>query len=146
MALRNALLRARSQATWSQATWGVETLRRRLHVHFTMKEIRSLLFLISALSAAVAAPMPHIVFMLVDDWGWNNWGYHAKSNENTNEVLTPAMDSLAERGIVLNRHYVAPICSPSRAAFMVMSNAPKIRSQPRFWPERKGPDSRECHQ
>lgn len=63
--------------------------------------------------AASAAPKPHIVMVLVDDWGWNNVGYH---RPNDPEVQTPNIDDLVKEGIELNRHYVYHYCSPSRAS------------------------------
>lgn len=68
----------------------------------------------SALSPALS--QPHIVVILVDDWGFNNVGYHSKSNANSAEIQTPVIDSLAAEGIILNRHYVFSFCSPSRSA------------------------------
>ena len=37
--------------------------------------------------AVASAAKPHLVFMLVDDWGWANVGYHR--NETDKEVVTP---------------------------------------------------------
>ena len=75
----------------------------------------TLLFL-AASFAAEAAP-PHIVLVLVDDYGYNNIGYHAKSQPNADEIVTPHMDSLAATGITLERHYAFRFCSPSRSSF-----------------------------
>ena len=59
---------------------------------------------------------PNILFVLVDDFGWSDIGYH-RSHPNI-EVLTPVMDKLAtEDGVILNRHYVHMTCTPSRSAF-----------------------------
>lgn len=62
------------------------------------------------------ANKPHIVFMLVDDWGWADVGYH-RTNK-TKEIVTPNIDSLVKEGLQLNHHYVYNYCSPSRAAFL----------------------------
>ena len=59
---------------------------------------------------------PHIMFMLVDDWGWANVGYHR--NPPTKEVVTPNIDSLAKDGLQLNHHYVFKLCSPSRCSLL----------------------------
>ena len=59
---------------------------------------------------------PHILFLLVDDWGWANVGYHR--NPPTPEVVTPNMDRLKEQGLELDQYYVFPICSPSRSSFL----------------------------
>mmetsp|Transcript_134114 Transcript_134114/g.267624 ORF Transcript_134114/g.267624 Transcript_134114/m.267624 type:complete len:539 (+) Transcript_134114:63-1679(+) len=56
---------------------------------------------------------PNIVFVLVDDWGWANVGYHTPNNS---EVRTPNIDQLVKEGIELNRHYAYHYCSPSRAS------------------------------
>lgn len=59
------------------------------------------------------ASKPHIVLVLVDDWGWNNVGYH---RPNDAEVVTPTINALVKEGIELNRHYVYHYCAPSRAS------------------------------
>jgi len=55
---------------------------------------------------------PNVVIMLADDLGWGAVGYHADWCE------TPNIDSLASEGIELDRFYVAPMCSPTRAGLM----------------------------
>ena len=59
---------------------------------------------------------PHIVFMLVDDWGWANVGYHRETP--TRDISTPNIDSLVKNGLQLDQHYVYNYCSPSRAALL----------------------------
>ena len=59
---------------------------------------------------------PHILFMMVDDWGWANVGYHR--NPPTREVQTPNIDSLVKDGLELNHHYAFQFCSPSRSCLM----------------------------
>lgn len=63
---------------------------------------------------------PNIVFILVDDVGWNDVGYHGS------EISTPNIDALAQSGIKLERSYVFPICSPTRAALMTGQNPLKF--------------------
>ena len=55
--------------------------------------------------------------MLVDDYGYNNIGYHARNQGNADEIVTPVMDSLAAAGVTLERHYAFRFCSPSRSSF-----------------------------
>jgi len=50
--------------------------------------------------------------ILVDDWGWNNVGYHRPGDP---EVVTPSIDALVKDGIELDRHYTYHYCSPSRS-------------------------------
>ncbi len=55
---------------------------------------------------------PNFLVVIADDAGWNDVGYHGS------EINTPVLDSLAHTGIRLERFYVAPTCSPSRAALL----------------------------
>ena len=58
---------------------------------------------------------PHIVFVMVDDWGWANVGYHRSSRLRS---YTPNIDSLVNEGLQLEQHYVYNWCAPSRSAFL----------------------------
>ena len=62
------------------------------------------------------ASKPHLVFILVDDWGWANVGYHC--DPPTNEVVTTNIDKLVKEGLELDQHYVFKVCSPSRSCLM----------------------------
>ena len=68
------------------------------------------------LQAPTADKKPHVVFMLVDDWGWANVGYHRDTP--TKDISTPNIDSLVKEGLQLDQHYVYNWCSPSRSAFL----------------------------
>ena len=68
------------------------------------------LVILTLLTASNAAALPHIVFMLVDDWGWGNVGYHRPPGFN--ETLTPNIDALVSAGVQLDSHYVHKYCSP----------------------------------
>ena len=63
-----------------------------------------------------AADKSHILFMLVDDWGWANVGYHR--DPPTREVDTPSIDSLVKESLELDQHYVYQFCSPSRSTLL----------------------------
>ena len=67
-------------------------------------------------SEGVGGDKPHIMFMLVDDWGWANVGYHRDTP--TKEVATPNIDALAEGGLELDQHYIFKLCSPSRCSLL----------------------------
>lgn len=67
----------------------------------------------AGLTARAADPPPNIVIMLADDLGWADVGYHGG-----NRVETPHIDRLAAEGLELDRFYVAPMCSPTRAGLM----------------------------
>ena len=55
---------------------------------------------------------PNILLVLADDMGWRDVSYH------DSEIKTPAIDRIAREGIELDRFYVQPTCSPTRAALM----------------------------
>ena len=72
-----------------------------------------LLFLPLVVITGLSASAPNIVLMLADDLGWGDVSYHSP-----NRIETPHIDSLAAEGIELDRFYVAPMCSPTRAGLM----------------------------
>lgn len=55
---------------------------------------------------------PHILYILVDDLGYADMGFHGS------EVLTPNIDKLAAEGMRLKQFYAQPMCTPTRAALM----------------------------
>ncbi len=65
-------------------------------------------------TATVAADRPNIVFVLTDDMGYSDLNCYGG-----NLRPTPNLDRLAKEGIRFTHFYDdAPICSPSRAAFI----------------------------
>ena len=52
---------------------------------------------------------PHILFILADDLGFNDIGYH------NSKIKTENLDELARTGVRLENYYVQPVCSPTRA-------------------------------
>lgn len=61
---------------------------------------------------AAAADRPNIVFILADDLGYTDVGWHQS------QIQTPHLDALAVQGVRLEQFYVQPVCSPTRAALM----------------------------
>ena len=59
-----------------------------------------------------AAPRPHIVYIVADDLGWKDVGFHGS------DIKTPNIDKLAQDGARLEQFYVQPMCTATRAALM----------------------------
>ncbi len=55
---------------------------------------------------------PNILFVLADDLGWADLSLHGSP------IRTPNIDRLAADGIELEQHYVCPMCTPTRIAFL----------------------------
>lgn len=70
----------------------------------------SLLTLVVPLSAA--EKKPNILFIVADDLGWSDVGWHDGFGK------TPNMDKLVKEGVELDQHYVQPVCTPTRTALM----------------------------
>ena len=63
--------------------------------------------------AADGKPLkPNIVFIVADDQGWKDVGFHGS------DIKTPNIDTLAEGGARLEEFYAQPMCTPTRAALM----------------------------
>jgi len=56
---------------------------------------------------------PNIVFILADDLGYRDVGYHGSS-----VIETPTLDRLAYGGVRLENYYTASMCSPSRGSLL----------------------------
>ncbi len=65
------------------------------------------------LATTVRGAPPHILYIVADDLGWKDVGFHGAT-----DVKTPNLDKLAADGVRLERYYVQPMCTPTRAALM----------------------------
>lgn len=63
--------------------------------------------------AAVESRHPNVLIVLADDQGWGD----LSSNGNTN-LATPNIDTLGKNGVVFDRFYACPLCSPTRAELL----------------------------
>jgi arylsulfatase A-like enzyme len=68
--------------------------------------------LVPNLLAANPPAKPNILLIVADDLGWQDVGWHKS------KFLTPVMDRLVKEGVELDRHYVQPVCSPTRTALL----------------------------
>lgn len=65
---------------------------------------------------------PNIVFILSDDQGWNQVGYHGFPY-----YQTPNIDRISQEGIYFTDAYSAsPVCSPTRASIMTGKNPARL--------------------
>ena len=55
---------------------------------------------------------PNILFIMADDLGWKDVGFHGS------DIKTPTIDKLAANGAKLEQYYAQPMCTPTRAALM----------------------------
>ena len=70
---------------------------------------------IIVLAVVLTRPVkPNIVFILADDLGYADIGYHGGAGQ----IKTPVLDNLAHNGVKLENYYVQPMCTPSRSALM----------------------------
>jgi arylsulfatase A-like enzyme len=79
--------------------------------------LHSLLQVLALSLALAVGPLraqerPHIVYILADDLGWNDVGFHGS------KLRTPNLDRLALEGAVLNAFYAQPYSSQTRAALL----------------------------
>ena len=49
---------------------------------------------------------PNVVFILVDDVGYNDLGYNNRTQHSPGRILTPHLDRLADSGVKLDNYYV----------------------------------------
>jgi len=63
-------------------------------------------------AATSGTAQPNILLLVVDDLGWGDVGFHGGT------VPTPAIERLTKEGMELQRFYVYPVCSPTRAALI----------------------------
>jgi arylsulfatase A-like enzyme len=80
---------------------------------------------------AAGPPRPNVVFFFVDDMGWQDTSVPFHHDASGNPVVTPlnrryrtpAMESLAARGMKFTRAYSMSVCSPSRVSWMTGLNS-----------------------
>jgi len=56
---------------------------------------------------------PNIILVLTDDQGYEDVGFNGSTI-----LKTPHLDKMAKEGVAMNRFYVAPVCSPTRAGLL----------------------------
>ena len=74
--------------------------------------IMCLLLVLVASHAHADSVRPNILVLIADDLGWADVGWHGS------EIKTPHLDRLAADGVILDQHYVTPMCSSTRACLL----------------------------
>ena len=72
----------------------------------------SLLAAVQGSSAHAADSKPNILYIVADDLGWKDVGFHGS------DIKTPTLNALAANGAKLEQFYAEPMCTPTRAAIM----------------------------
>src|SRR5690606_34225994 len=62
---------------------------------------------------SLSGQRPNFIIIVTDDQGYGDAGYGGN-----NAAITPNLDNLARTGLRLDRHYSAPVCSPTRASLL----------------------------
>ncbi len=81
-------------------------------MHFLRVNLLAMALLALSATLAAAAGPPNIVYIIADDQGWKDVGYHGS------DIKTPNIDALAAGGARLEQFYAQPICTQTRAALM----------------------------
>jgi arylsulfatase B len=72
----------------------------------------------AAAATASASPPEHILFLLIDDYGFADASYKNNMYSGAAAPPTPTIDSLAMSGVRLESYYVNSLCSPTRTALL----------------------------
>ncbi|KAH8044287.1 sulfuric ester hydrolase [Aureococcus anophagefferens] len=86
----------------------------RLHPLATRADLKTTIAHAPAGAAASGSSMPHILYVLADDMGYNDIGYQSTDLA----FASPTLDSLAARGVKLGSFYAQKSCTPSRTALL----------------------------
>jgi arylsulfatase B/arylsulfatase I/J len=70
--------------------------------------------LLSSLITAIASKAPHLVFILVDDMGYNDF----YSSTDISAAWSNVQKLASDQCVKVDQYYTQPICTPTRGAFM----------------------------
>ncbi len=82
---------------------------------------------LSGRGLAAPAEKPNILFILADDMGWADVGFHGA------KIKTPNIDALCKGGVELAQHYVQPVCTPTRVALLTGRYPSRFGDQATTW-------------
>ncbi|MCA9140585.1 MAG: arylsulfatase [Planctomycetales bacterium] len=78
------------------------------------------LLLLTFAATARADSKPNVIFILLDDMGWGDFGVlYQNTSKHSKRHQTPMLDRMAGEGMQLRSHYCpAPVCAPSRSSLL----------------------------
>lgn len=79
-----------------------------------------IVLIVCVIGSSVIRAQPNIVLIIIDDAGFTDLGAYGS------EINTPAIDSLANSGVMFSNFHAGPTCAPSRA--MLMTGVPSHRA------------------
>jgi arylsulfatase A-like enzyme len=114
---------------------------------YTLTAVREGLEVTESIRVAVGPERPNILFVLVDDMGWQDTSEPFLFDENGQQVLTPlnqhyrtpSMEALADDGMKFTTAYATPVCTPSRNSWLTGLNS--ARHHVTNWTTRTGAES-----
>ena len=68
---------------------------------------------------ARTAEAPNIILIITDDQDYYSLGFHGNP-----EIDTPNLDRFAAESLKMERFYVSPLCSPTRASLLTGRSQP----------------------
>ena len=75
-----------------------------------------------AIGCSSKSSNPNVIFILVDDLGWNDLGYSGSTF-----YKTPNIDALSQESFEFTNAYAAsPVCSPTRASIMTGKHPARV--------------------
>ncbi|HWJ75559.1 MAG TPA: arylsulfatase [Kaistia sp.] len=80
--------------------------------HLLRSALAALALAATATTGLAAETKPNIVYIVADDLGYADVGFHGSN------IRTPSIDDLAAGGARLEQFYAQPMCTPTRAALM----------------------------
>jgi len=106
------------------------TMIKKLQLRKTTSVVIATLALIMTTSCKKQeTPPPNIIVFLVDDMGWQDTSvpFWQKETPLNKKYHTPAMEQLADQGMVFTQAYACNVCSPTRVSFLTGMNAARHR-------------------
>lgn len=78
----------------------------------TLRLLAACLGVVSFVAAAPAPVRPNVLLIVADDMGWADVSWHG------GKFATPRMAEILKSSVELDRHYVQPVCTPTRTALL----------------------------